>query len=188
MAVLVEAISVVVRMDAINRKVDGGRRHFDQLIPNATVCSDGELIRFGFMSPQPAKDFIGVLEAAGLTFRQNGQAVDIALVDQLKGKMLPCEWLEFGKLNWGGTGKTVSACWLFDGPRIAAGVHLRGGHMSLATPAGWHYEDSLSAGNNFVPNNKIDARLTFIRAENGLDVFLDAASGKEVYVPSDRKR
>ena len=51
MAVLVEAISVVVRLDAIDRLFAGGRTAMDKLIPNGTYCEDGELMRVGFLSP-----------------------------------------------------------------------------------------------------------------------------------------
>lgn len=52
MAVLIEAISVVVRKDAIEKRFPGGWDSFLDEIPNNTLCTDGELVRVGFMSPQ----------------------------------------------------------------------------------------------------------------------------------------
>jgi hypothetical protein len=51
MAVLVEAISVLVRHDAILRRFKGGWSAFCSLIPNAAWCHDDALSRIGFMTP-----------------------------------------------------------------------------------------------------------------------------------------
>jgi len=149
MAVLVEAISVIVRLDAIDRSFAGGRAAIDKLIPNGTYCSDGELMRVGFMSPAETGAFIRQLEAGGLRCTVDGQFGDIAVVDQQRGPTMPCDWLEFAHLGMGG-GK-VGACWLFEGPRMGAGVHMKGESIRLATPAGWEFEGSLSQSFKFVP-------------------------------------
>ena len=51
MAVLCEAISVVVRRDAIDKYFKGGWIKFVDDVPNSTMCTDGELVRVGFMTP-----------------------------------------------------------------------------------------------------------------------------------------
>jgi len=51
MAVLVEAISVVVRRDAIDRSFGGGWRAFVSCVPNTTLSTDDQLARVGFTSP-----------------------------------------------------------------------------------------------------------------------------------------
>jgi len=142
MAVLVEGISVVIRLDAVDRVVPGGRATLEALIPNATSCSDGELARVGFLSPTDTEAFVSELKARGLQFIVDGKCKDIAVVDQQRGLTMPCDWLEFAHLRMG-EGK-VGACWLFEGPRIAAGLHMKGTSIELATPAGWEYEGSLS--------------------------------------------
>ena len=58
MAVLVEAISVVVRREAIDRSFAGGWDSFVSLVPNATLCSDGQLARVGFMDPKAVERFV----------------------------------------------------------------------------------------------------------------------------------
>jgi len=84
-------------------------------------------------------------------------------------------------LTLGGGDNKVAACWLLEGPRIAAGIHMPSKQMDLATPEGWRYEGSLSANFKFVANEEMGERLTFIRQEDGLDVYLDRATGKEVF-------
>jgi len=117
-----------------------------------------------------------------LTFARNGQTVDIAIVDQMRGSTMPSEWLEFAHLSLGETGNKVAACWLFERPRIASGIQMPARGMSLATPDGWTYEESLSANFKFVENDEMDEKVKFLRHEEGTDVYLDPSTGKEVYV------
>lgn len=54
--------------------------------------------------------------------------------------------------------------------------------ITVATPEGWSYEDSLSANFKFVENEEMQKKLKFLRHEQGTDVYLDLATGKEVFV------
>lgn len=152
MAVLVEGISVVIRLDAVDRVVPDGREALKALIPNATFCSDGELARVGFLSPGDTEVFVDELKTHGLQFIVDGKCKDIAVVDQQRGLTVPCDWLEFAHLRMS-DGK-VGACWLFEGPRVAAGLHMKGTSIELATPAGWEYEGSLSQKFTFSPRQR----------------------------------
>lgn len=89
MAVLVEAISVIVRRDAITARFSGGWHQFLAIVPNSTMCSDEDLARVGFMSPPDIEAFVRRLEKGGLTFVRDGQAVDIVVVDQMRGPTMP---------------------------------------------------------------------------------------------------
>lgn len=182
MAVLCEAISVIVRRDAIEKRFHGGSRQFESTVPNATFCADDELARVGFMAPPDVEAFVRHLENGGLIFVKNGHAVDIAVVDQMRGPTLPAEWLEFAHLSLGHTGGRVAACWLFEGPRIASGTHMPAGDMTLTTPNGWTYEDSLSANFAFVENDALEEKMEYLRHDNGTDVYLDLSTGEEVFV------
>ena len=181
MAVLIEGISVVVRREAIEMRFKGGWRAFVDLVPNATLCADEHLARVGFMSPSDVERFIKSLECAGLSFQSKGKAVDLVVVDQVRGLTTDCQWLEFGHFAYGNSGGKVAVAWLFVGPRIAAGVHFIGESLKLATPEGWTYEGSLSERFTFVEAGTESGRLKFLRSENGVDVFLDLTTGKEVF-------
>jgi hypothetical protein len=184
-AVLVEGISVIVRRDAIESKYSGGWEAFVADVPNATLCADDEIARVGFMSPTEVEAFIEHLEQGGLMFLDHGKGIHLAVADQQRGLTTECDWLEFGKLAFGAEGR-VSACWLFEGPRIAAGMHLPGTSMELATPVGWKFKGSLSQKFGFVPTGQETDRLKFVRSEGDLDVFLYLDTGKEVFVGRNR--
>jgi hypothetical protein len=178
MAVLVEAISVIVRRDAIDSKYLGGWDAFEENTPNRTLCMDEHLARIGFMSPTDVESFIKYLESYGLVYLDNEAAQDIAVADQQSGLTAECDWLEFGKLGFGSAGK-VSACWFFDGPRIAAGTHLSSLSMQLATPVGWEFEGSLSHTFGYTPTEHFEKILKFLRHEDGLDIYLNTLTGEE---------
>ena len=181
MAVLVEAISVIVRRDAIDRQFQGGWHEFENVVPNSTLYADDELGRVGFMSPPDVETFVRYLEEGGLTFVKNGKPEDIAVVDQMRGPTMPADWLEFAHLSLGETGNKVAACWLFEEPRICADPYAAL-DLPLAITDGWTYDDSLSANFKFVGNDEISEKLKFLRHEDGTDVYLDLSRGKEVYV------
>lgn len=107
--------------------------------------------------------------------------MEIAVVDQLTGPLSKVTWLEFAQFNLE-PGKRVSSCWLFDGPRMGAGIHMKSQQLDLAVPPGWKYEDSLSAKTKFVRNEDVDARLKFLRHQDGLEVYKDLETGKELFV------
>jgi hypothetical protein len=171
MAVLVEAISVIVRRRAIDAKFPGGWAAFAADAPNRTLCSDGEIARVGFMSPADVETYVQSLEKLGLTHTEGEKAIDLAVLDQMRGPAVPVDWLEFGHVELTRTGGKVAACRL-TGSRVA----------SIMLPEGWEYEGSLSQTYGFIPAGEVDKSLEFLRHENGMDVFLNRLTGKEVYI------
>lgn len=152
MAVLAEAISVIIRKQAIDDRIEGGMARFMSELPNRTYCEDDHLCRLGFLSPAETAVFNERLQQLGLRFADpEGQALDFAVVDQQHGPTLPTPWLIFGKLPCDAEGHMVSACWhdsdhevTTDEPTLSAGT--------LALPAGWRYDTSLSRNFHFTPN------------------------------------
>ena len=152
MAVLIEGISVVVRRDAIGAKLQGGWQAFSDLVPNGTLCTDGQLARVGFMSPDEVEEFIQSLERLGLRFLDGGTAQDISVVDMLTGPAQDTSWLEFLCKS---KERKISSCWLFEGPRDkGAGTYLPSLNMEVAVPYGWTYEGSLTEQHKFIPSKR----------------------------------
>ena len=171
MAVLIEAISVVLRRAAIERAFPGGWSHFTDYVPNATLCADSDLARVGFMSPSDVKSFVDALEELGLHYIRDGAAVDLVVVDQQRGPAVPCGWLEYGHLSLGEAGN-----------RVAAARDPTSSSDTLATPEGWSFSGSLSDKFTFVGSQDVDKKLRFLRTEGDLDVYLNLDTGKEVFL------
>jgi hypothetical protein len=173
MSVLVEAHSVIVRCDAIHGRYSGGWEKFIADVPNRTLCSDGEIARVGFMSPADAKAYINYLEHCGLRVDETGAAADLAAVFQLSGLKGPCDWLEFDRIELHTHGSSASVAYC----RLQGGVCTQ-----LATPARWKYEGSLSQTFGIFPIASANTGIDFLRHDNGVDVYYDSLSEKEVFV------
>ncbi len=73
--------------------------------------------------------------------------------------------------------------------RFGAAARLAGDQANtVATPSGWKYAGSLSEKLGFVPKATAEQATRFLRHENGLDVFLDLVTGREVYVGRTSKK
>ena len=176
MAVLAEAISVVIKLDKLLEAFEGNWPAFAATVPNATLCADTQLARVGFMRPEAAKDFVLSLEQRGLTYLNDGKAQDIVVVDQIRGPMSACGWIEFGQVNLDGNPSTrVAMCRL-------AGSTL----TNIACPNDWTFAESLSATFGFVPTAQKDRSLRFLRRDNGLDVYFNPLTGQEVFVAAQK--
>src|SRR5438067_591508 len=99
MAVLVEGISVVVRMTAIHQAYTGGWEMFRVNSPNKTLCCDNELVRAGFMSPENCRSFTETLGQRGLVFFDGAECKDFVVADQMTGFTGSCTWAEFGRIE-----------------------------------------------------------------------------------------
>jgi hypothetical protein len=168
MAVLCEAISVVVQAERALAAF-GSFEAFKRIVPNETFVADNELMRVGFMVSDDVKAFIDRLERQGLTYVRDGQAIDIVVIDQMRGPMVICDWLEFGRIPLSG-GEVAAA-------RIKGSTSTQ-----LFTPDGWQLEGSLSQTFAFVPVGREERSLNFLRHEQGIDVYFNQLTGKEVYV------
>ena len=171
MAVLVEAISAIIRRESINAKYPNGWDGFVFDVPNNTLCADEDIARVGFITPKDVKSFVRRLEEYGFKFIEDNKSVDIAVVDQQRGFTVKCDWLEFGHVNLSDTSKKCAAC------RIIGRKSTQ-----LITPDGWEYEGSLSQTFGYVSSEHIDRSLKFLRHENDMDVYLNLLNGEAVYI------
>jgi hypothetical protein len=171
MAVLIEGISVVINGRDLKGEKFRDDAHFKSLVPNKTLCADTELMSVAFMSPVEAEKFIATLEKYNLIFMKNGKSKDIAVVDQLNGFSAPCEWAEFGHVE------------LDSGEGMVASCRYKNSQVSiLYTPDNWEFRSSLSDKPGFVPTEDKDEQLLYLRTDGNVDVYLNAATGKEVFI------
>src|SRR5439155_1704295 len=90
MAVLVEAITVVVRCSTLDEKYPGGAAEYQVDAPNRTFCTDGELTAFAFMHPDDVGSHIERLRQEGIRFmNDDGSSDEIAVVDRTVGPTTP---------------------------------------------------------------------------------------------------
>ena len=169
MAVLAEAISVFVRVSDIHTKYPGGWEGFRLDISNQTLCSDNEIARVGFMTPSDLQEYVRRLEMVGFKYLDNGTAIDLVVVDQMGGPTTRCDWIEFGKIE-------------IDGHQVAACRMVGSKATKLFSPDGWRYEGSLSQTYGFVPSQKEEKSLKFLRHHDEIDFYLNLLTGKEVSV------
>ena len=169
MAVLIEGISVVFREDVILTRYPGGLEQFSDDCPNNTLCTDGELVRVGFMEPVDTWRFVEPLGRFGIRYLVNNRAVDLVVVDQQSGLLVPCDWAEF--LRSEDPLRRVGAC------RIKGSLS-----EEIHAPAGWEYDNSLSKKFKFIEYGRKSEFLDFLGHEDGVDVYRDIQTGKLRYV------
>jgi hypothetical protein len=133
MAVLVEALCVIVRRSTIDEKYPGGWKKFETDHQALPLCADDKIMRLSFTSPLDMRIFIRELEKLGFTYMKDGESAEIAIVDQSRGLMAPCDWLEYGHVSIGDGRTKVAACRLAGCPA-----------KSIVLPLGWVYKHSLS--------------------------------------------
>jgi hypothetical protein len=139
-AVLIEAISVVVRLSDVKEKYPGGWEQFVRDTPQDMLCADSHVARVGFLEMAEAQAFVNSLTTHGLAFQTDGHSADIAVVDQATGPTTPVDWLEFGIVPF------------LDGAVTVARMVGDSENM-LMTPDGWKFERSLSRAAGLTPDD-----------------------------------
>jgi len=174
--VLIEALSVVIRVDRLQARFPGGWLGFQLQAMHPSFCADGEVVRLGFMHPDDVRNLVSDLEAAGLTYvvedAAGRRAEDLVVVDQHAGPMVDANWLEFRRVDFAPDGSQPVAT-----ARLKDGVETK-----TVFPPGWRWEGSMSEKSEFVPTEKADELVEFVRTEGGIDVYRDKATGELRYV------
>jgi Tetratricopeptide repeat len=172
-AVLVEALSVIVKRASIDAIWSGGWQGFERVVPNSTLSADPHLVRVGFMTPTDVLAFIALLEDGGLVHQHDysriADAVDVVVVDQFAGPTTPAPWLQIMKVPHG------------DGMIVAAS--LVGQPVSdVVLPRNWKFDPTLHfVSEGFDVLDGLEG-LQFLRHERGTDVYWDPAANCERYV------
>ena len=152
MAVLVEGISVVVRISSIQQKFAGGGASFRKLIPHQQFCMDGQLASVNFMAGNDVRAFADELERHGLTVFDGQAFVDVAVVDMHKDVLAPAPWLESVT-----TGTGVRFVYLADQ-----------GIGEVVVPDGWQEERSLYAVGTYVSEEDMQAQVEVVGQSGGV--------------------
>jgi tetratricopeptide (TPR) repeat protein len=124
------------------------------------------------MHPQDVKDFVEQIEVCGLVYLQDGKPADIAVVDQLRGPIIECDWLLFDHLT--------------SSEGNIAVAYLNGDDVPqrVAIPSGWTYAASLSQQHTFIPNHELNDKLSKASNKDGIATIEDESTGKKLYMGS----
>ena len=187
MGVLIEALSVIVRCDAIVDRYQGGMEAFMNSIPNCTVCADSKLVRIGFMMPDDARQYVTLLEKGGLIFTQDNKAVDIVIFDQITGSLASCDWVECAEVSIAGGAKIIAA-WFDNGSGVFSKSNCESGDTDgVAVPKGWEYIGSMSEQPRRINEEEQLSRLTYLDTDGVVDSYRDNETGETVYIGRPRK-
>ncbi len=116
--VLADGVSVILRIEAIHRRLPGGWRAFTRMVPaGATPCADMELVCVGFKDLGAARTFAEQMEKLLLRPFSETAAADIAVLPAQASAPVPCDWLELHEVRLSVTGPRVRAAGL-KGSRI----------------------------------------------------------------------
>jgi hypothetical protein len=177
MAVLVEAISVVIRRETLAEKYPGGMDQYIQDCPNGSLCMDDDIVQVGFMYSDDAHAFIGNLESLGFRCRKEEGFDEIAVVDQFEGITLSCDWLECLNVK------------IFEGDQRMSVCQIKGSKFTgIGFPRGWSYETSLSKHTMTMDSESMEKRMIFLRRKDGIEIHLDVLTGKEWFIERTARR
>jgi len=145
MAVLIEALCVIIRRSTIDEKYPGGWDKFEADHKTLPFCADDKIVRVGFTAPLGMRIFIRELEKLGFAYMKGGNSAEIAIVDQSRGLMAPCDWLEYGHVTIGDRRTKVAACRLAGCPS-----------KSIVLPLRWTFKHSLSERYSMDPTKDLE--------------------------------
>jgi hypothetical protein len=127
LSVLVEAVTLLVRRESLERAYPGGAGAFVQTVralpdPPRFACEgDGRLVNVSFAHPALLNGVVELLEEHRIVSSVAATDPDYVIVDQLTGPTLPCPWLEWERFT-----DAVTVAWM-EGSEPGA----------LAAPDGW---------------------------------------------------
>jgi len=171
MTVLVEAISVIIRIETIAEKYPGGLDQYISDCPNRSLCMDDEIVRIGFMTPEDTYAFTENLERVGFRCVTDDQFDEIAVADHVGGFALPVEWLQLLDVK------------IFEGNQKFMVCKIKGSTLGdIVFPVGWNYETSLSKHSLSMDSESLYNRLVFLRHDKGVDFYLDVLTNEEMFI------
>jgi TPR repeat protein len=183
MAVLVEALSVIIREPSLRRD-SKEFSNFKSNIPLEGFCSDGNLHRVAFMQEENALAFASFLEDEfGLKpASQNGDG-DFVLVNMETGPTVKCEWIDFlrddifsHRKEYENHNKDFSIVWAkFDSERNSHCTKSNFKEEGICVPENWNPD-------NAILNTSKD-NVEVIKVGNGVKTLKNKPTGEITYVP-----
>ena len=175
MSVILECISVIVKNSKIISDYPGGMDGFMNSIPGGHHCTDGEIMRIGFMHHDDTEKYVQFLESLGLIFVKDDKAIDVCVIDFYYGPWSDCDWLDSGEFfPEDYPNKRILYARLV-GSKLKKVEELN----NIAVPEVWTIDSEFS-DNDYEPTILED--IDYIGKEGILDVYFDKKKGKKVYL------
>jgi len=182
MAIILEAISVVIKHDSILKKYPNGVLGFLADISSfkAPWHTDFEVSRVGFFDPNEMHAYLRVLEQRGLVFTMDStyNNCDFCIVDMISGPTKTCPWLGFGRQRIFENGSTIgkssdsySFGWFVKKNRQQI-VCDNKSEFKLGVEKGWSFATALKNINN-TPESIIQSRLKELGLKEGVVAFVN---------------
>jgi hypothetical protein len=109
MAITVKFVTVVIRIETIEKKYRGG---MDSFMKDYSPRRNLNLVGVIFMGTGEADEFIEKLRNLGFSYTVNDEYDEIAVVDEYHGLFSPCSWLETSITTFPSREVKDSTCWL----------------------------------------------------------------------------
>jgi hypothetical protein len=175
MAILLEAINIVIKRESAEKKYSGGILTLFMDLARFDLPShmDFELIRIGFMDPDTLHNFVPVLLERRVDFTE-----DWCIVDMMSGPTKPCSWLGFGRQMFFKNGSNIgisfepySIGWLKSKSHFGI-ICNQSNEFRLAIPKNWNFSNAVTNMFN-VPGEKTKEILIKLGLPNGMVPFVD---------------
>ncbi|MCB0351223.1 MAG: hypothetical protein KDD38_08575 [Bdellovibrionales bacterium] len=93
----VHFITVVIRKDAVMKKMNKGPAGFQLLVPGYNLHHTDDVYTVEFLNEKGVSDFLKSLEGFGFEHIQDGKACEFVVIDVFNGLTKPCDWVKPGK-------------------------------------------------------------------------------------------
>ncbi len=153
MAVVIEAFSVILLLDAAEARTPGGAQALSAWAPHGTHCCDDDLFAISFMRSTDRAALVAELEKHGLELHRDFECAE-------EGAPLISNIIESGR--YGG----VLAAWRTGADR-----------EPLVVPLNYHANRVF-----FRSKDSANANLEFLERENDVEVYRDRQTGQRLYV------
>ena len=166
MAVLIEDLNLIVRVETLEQKYPGGIEQYRRDLANDGFCCDGLITRVGSPARSDIDLMLDRLQEHGLVLRDEKGMRDIAVVSELRGMPDRCDWLEYAPRH-----KSVPAAFLVgsDPDKL------------LAVPTGWSLEN-WQRGKRVRTSGVPRGQMLYLRQESDFNIYLDRRTGQEIRV------
>ncbi len=164
MPVPIDATSIIIRIDSIDRNFAGGVDGFQTVVPNSTFCADPHIARVSFMREQDAEQFKKELEHYHLSEPDDFLTVRINMPFQEQ----ILDWLSIARYE------KATIAWL-EGTEPT----------SIFAPEGW---DPTEEPLRHYSQEELEERLEYLRSEDGVEVYRDKETGEEVFTARTKPR